>query len=50
VHSQMPPRTSYELAPAGIDLQRVIDAIDGWAREHLDVVAEADQEPSAAVG
>ena len=28
VHSQMPPRTSYELAPAGVDLQRVIDAID----------------------
>jgi len=26
VHSQMPPRTSYELAPAGVDLQRVIDA------------------------
>ncbi len=24
----MPPRTSYELAPAGVDLQRVIDAID----------------------
>ena len=35
VHSYMPPRTSYELAPAGIDLQRVIDAIDAWAREHL---------------
>jgi len=26
----MPPRTSYELAPAGVDLQRVIDAIDAW--------------------
>ena len=36
VHSQMPPRTSYELAPAGVDLQRVIDAIDAWAREHLE--------------
>jgi DNA-binding HxlR family transcriptional regulator len=35
VHSYMPPRTSYQLAPAGIDLQRVIDAIDSWAREHL---------------
>ncbi len=35
VHSYMPPRTSYELAPAGVDLQRVIMAIDGWAREHL---------------
>jgi len=35
VHSYMPPRTSYELAPAGVDLQRVIDAIDTWARTHL---------------
>jgi DNA-binding HxlR family transcriptional regulator len=35
VHSYMPPRTSYELAPAGVDLQRVIMAIDGWGREHL---------------
>ena len=35
VHSYMPPRTSYELAPAGVDLQRVILAIDGWGREHL---------------
>ena len=52
VHSQMPPRTSYELAPAGVDLQRVIDAIDAWGRKHLDVVAAADAagEPSAAVG
>ena len=52
VHSQMPPRTSYELASAGVDLQRVIDAIDAWAREHLDVVAapDAEEEPSAAVG
>jgi len=52
VHSQMPPRTSYELAPAGIDLQRVIDAIDAWAREHLDIVtiAEVDEESSVAVG
>jgi DNA-binding HxlR family transcriptional regulator len=48
VHSQMPPRTSYELAPAGVDLQRVIDAIGAWAREHLAVAAE--EEPSAAVG
>jgi len=36
VHSYMPPRTSYSLASAGIDLQRVIGAIDGWARTHLD--------------
>ena len=50
VHSQMPPRTSYELAPAGVDLQRVIDAIGAWAREHLGAVIAADEEPSAAVG
>ena len=31
----MPPRTSYELAEAGEALQRVIDAIDEWARTHL---------------
>ena len=35
VHSYMPPRTSYALARAGVDLQRVILAIDGWGREHL---------------
>ena len=38
VHSTMPPRTSYALAPAGADLQRVLDAIDCWARAHLDSV------------
>jgi DNA-binding HxlR family transcriptional regulator len=31
----MPPRTSYELTSAGIELQGVIDAIDAWARTHL---------------
>jgi DNA-binding HxlR family transcriptional regulator len=52
VHSQMPPRTSYELAPAGVALQRVIDAIDAWAREHLEDVkpGDIDEEPAAAVG
>lgn len=35
VRSYMPPRTSYELTAAGVDLQRVILAIDGWGREHL---------------
>ena len=35
VHSYMPPRTSYELAPSGEALQRVIDAIDEWSRTHL---------------
>jgi DNA-binding HxlR family transcriptional regulator len=56
VHSQMPPRTSYELAPAGVDLQRVIDEIDGWGRKHLDaeaaaaVAACAEEEQNVAVG
>ena|ERR1700683_2177534 len=51
VHSQMPPRTSYELAPSGVDLQRVIDAIDGWAREHLEASAPCvGEESAAAVG
>lgn len=35
VCSYMPPRTSYRLAPAGVELQKVIDAIDGWARANL---------------
>src|SRR5580692_12476810 len=52
VHSQMPPRTSYELAPSGVDLQRVIDAIDAWARQHLADLKpdDTDEEPAAAVG
>jgi DNA-binding HxlR family transcriptional regulator len=50
VHSQMPPRTSYELSPSGIAMQRVIDAIDGWARDHLNAaVPSGDMEPSVAV-
>ena len=44
VHSYMPPRTSYELAPSGVDLQRVIDAIDTWARSHLPI----ESAPAAA--
>jgi DNA-binding HxlR family transcriptional regulator len=46
----MPPRTSYELAPAGVDLQRVIEAIDAWGREHLDAVDAHEEEPAVAVG
>jgi DNA-binding HxlR family transcriptional regulator len=51
VHSYMPPRTSYALAPAGEALQRVIDAIDGWARENLpegSTTASASRPASAA--
>jgi DNA-binding HxlR family transcriptional regulator len=51
VHSQMPPRTSYELSPSGIALQRVIDAIDAWARGHLNAPgASVADERSVAVG
>lgn len=35
VHSHMPPRTTYELAQAGFDLQHVVDEIDRWGRRHL---------------
>ena len=48
VHSYMPPRTSYELDAAGIDLQRVIDAIDSWARSHLPIEHVAGAEPLAS--
>jgi len=48
VQSYMPPRTSYELAPAGVALQEVIRAIDGWARANLSGRAAATVEPAAA--
>lgn len=35
VISVMPPRTTYELTPAGRELQDVVGAIDRWARKHL---------------
>jgi DNA-binding HxlR family transcriptional regulator len=41
VQSYMPPRTSYQLAPGGVALQQVIEAIDTWAREHLPEAATA---------
>jgi len=47
VHSYMPPRTSYELADAGEALQRVIDAIDEWARTHLPAVRRVYAESHA---
>ena len=36
VQSVMPPRTSYRLTAAGVELQGVIDAIDSWGRRHLE--------------
>jgi len=35
VHSLMPPRTSYALTQAGVELQSVIEAIDAWGRRHI---------------
>jgi DNA-binding HxlR family transcriptional regulator len=35
VQSVMPPRTSYALTPAGVELQSVIDAIGCWADRNL---------------
>lgn len=35
VECVMPPRTRYRLAPAGIELQEVVTAIDCWARRVL---------------
>ncbi len=35
VLSLMPPRTTYELTPAGVALQSVIQAIECWGRAYL---------------
>ena len=35
VCSTMPPRSSYALTPSGHELHVVIDAIHGWAVDHL---------------
>ncbi len=35
VESVMPPRSRYQLTDAGLELQKVIEAIDGWARTHM---------------
>lgn len=40
VESTMPPRTRYELRPAGVELQSVIDSIDAWGRRHMERPAE----------
>jgi DNA-binding HxlR family transcriptional regulator len=43
VHSTMPPRTSYELTPAGVALQDVIQSISTWGKAHLPDPAEPEQ-------
>ncbi len=35
VESTMPPRSRYELSASGTALQKVIEAIDGWGRAHM---------------
>jgi len=52
VHSVMPPKTSYELTPRGVELDAVIQAIDRWARRHLAAEAASENRqpvPRAAV-
>lgn len=44
VQSRMPPRCTYELSSSGRALEQVIDAIDSWARTHM----EACQAPDPA--
>jgi len=44
VESTMPPKTRYELSDAGRALHEVIDAIDGWARRHMQRCREHEAE------
>ncbi len=37
IHSTMPPRTSYELTPAGQALRPVLEGIESWSEKHLPV-------------
>ncbi|HKI57186.1 MAG TPA: helix-turn-helix domain-containing protein [Trueperaceae bacterium] len=43
VESTMPPRSRYELTPAGRELEGVISAIDRWGRAHMRREAEATE-------
>jgi DNA-binding HxlR family transcriptional regulator len=47
VHSTMPPRTAYELTDAGVELQSVVEAIDGWGRRNLSAPLRAPIRVSA---
>jgi DNA-binding HxlR family transcriptional regulator len=35
VEQVMPPRTSYRLTPAGLELEQVVTAIGCWANRHI---------------
>lgn len=43
VESTMPPRSRYELSAAGLELQRVIEAVDAWARKHMASCREQEE-------
>jgi len=38
--STMPPKTSYSLTDAGIELHEVVEAIERWGLKHLAVAAK----------
>jgi DNA-binding HxlR family transcriptional regulator len=42
VHSTMPPRTSYELTQAGLELREVFNAIQVWSERNLAPAGEAE--------
>lgn len=51
VESTMPPRSRYELTPAGRELEGIISAIDSWARRNMPRCQEAERgaaRPAAA--
>ncbi|HZS15076.1 MAG TPA: helix-turn-helix domain-containing protein [Candidatus Dormibacteraeota bacterium] len=48
VESVMPPRTSYALTGAGVELDSVIKAIDCWANRHISGRLAAHGRPAAA--
>ncbi len=47
VQSRLPPRCTYELTPAGRDLQSVVNAIDSWAHTHMESCTGATEKASA---
>ena len=50
VESTMPPRSRYELSEAGTALHDVIDAIDGWARTHMQRCRELEAKRTPVAG
>jgi len=50
VESVMPPRTSYRLTAAGVELESVIKAIDCWGRRHINQPLAAPARHTTAAG